>query len=435
MSSGLILGANLLCVTAVFLLVITSKRKVGHYFNPVTIYLGFWFVYLLIPVLFDAKFELNPAAYLYISLFLVIFQLPIYLYRWRLIFKKFHSHTYEINYSSFRFYRIILVGLSLGSVVLNYIDLLFQGISVDLDNLLSIGGQYASSRYNEDLLVSRYGQISLICAYQAALIGGLVCGVDRFGNKKNLFFVLSIVPSLFVMLFQSAKGLLFLNAALFFGAYFLMRMFFGSAASQRVSWLKIFLGFMLVALAVVASFISRFDVSAEFFDILDYLIISLSSYSAGHMFAFSDWFASVYLGFESKVSYGPESLTLGFYTFMSLFQLFGDNRFVPLGTYAEYPAFDNGIVTNIFTFYRGLLVDFGLLGSFVFAFLMGNFVVFSFRQFLLSRRLLFSASVVIFFVGFAYQSFLISSLTWPSIPFNFFVFLFIIIVLPPVRVQ
>jgi oligosaccharide repeat unit polymerase len=150
--------------------------------------------------------------------------------------------------------------------------------------------------------------------------------------------------------------------------------------------------------------------SARGVDVLDdggAVFTTLASYTVTHPFAFSDWL-SRYLGGESSLHYYDATAPAGYYTFTPLFNLLGIRVALPDGTYAEYFSQDEVLAGNIYTMYRGLIVDFGVGGSFVVMTLLG--VVFGqiFRQCKSHAWAPLSAALYCFSFGFLQQSTLIS---------------------------
>ncbi|RYZ83381.1 MAG: oligosaccharide repeat unit polymerase, partial [Proteobacteria bacterium] len=170
---------------------------------------------------------------------------------------------------------------------------------------------------------------------------------------------------------------------------------------------------------VIASFLSRgiyqIDDTSLILNKLRYYLVT---YSSVHLPAFSDWFSERYFN-ESSMNYRQEYLTGGFYTFMSFFQMLGDERYVPMGTYDEFYTHGEYVKGNLFTIYRGLITDFGLLGSFIFALVAGSACCLGYKRLLTREHSPFAIVFFIFFVAVSYQTYLISTLTWLTIPLVF----------------
>ena len=167
---------------------------------------------------------------------------------------------------------------------------------------------------------------------------------------------------------------------------------------------------------IISSFLSRGlyqldDFTLIFGRIRAYLV----SYSSVHLPAFSDWFSHRYFG-ESLFEYKQESAALGFYTFMAFFRLLGDDRVIPHGIYDEFYSYGNFVSGNLYTVFRGLINDYGLIGSLLFAVMFGYLSAFAYQNLLRKRLSIFSIVIFIYLIGLMYQSYIISSLTWLTIP-------------------
>ena len=104
---------------------------------------------------------------------------------------------------------------------------------------------------------------------------------------------------------------------------------------------------------------------------------------------------------------------------MALYRLFGSDKFVPLGVYEEYLKYGDLFTTNIFTMFRGLLLDFGLVGSIIYMYITGVFFHLSFYVLLFNKKPVFVVAIFVFMLGYFYSSFLISVLMWNSIYISF----------------
>jgi len=148
--------------------------------------------------------------------------------------------------------------------------------------------------------------------------------------------------------------------------------------------------------------------------ILSGLYFSIVSYSAGHLYAFSDWFSYI-IGDYAVLSYRDLVDSNGFYTFMAVFNALGTSKVVPHGVYDEYFFIDNVLQTNIYTHFRGLILDFGMIGSLLVSAAAGLFLSIVHIQFLNGNLKAIGASLFAHFIGYCYTSFIISLLIWNSV--------------------
>ena len=140
-----------------------------------------------------------------------------------------------------------------------------------------------------------------------------------------------------------------------------------------------------------------------------------ASYAFGHLYAFSDWFTH-YVGNPSANRYASESAGYGFYTFMTFFKAFGDTRHVPVGIYDEFFEYKDVLITNIYTIFRGLITDFGLIGTIVYMFVSGYVFHLAEPFLLVRRRPEGSVAMFILAVYYSYATFVISAFIWTTIP-------------------
>ena len=181
-----------------------------------------------------------------------------------------------------------------------------------------------------------------------------------------------MAPTLFVLVTQSAKGALLLSAALIAAGHFVRAI----DARQTRFMSKPAVRRMLIYIAaifplLIISFMARglygsISASELYFQLYRYLL----SYTSGHLFAFSDWMQQQW-GFRSTLFYADSDPSGGFYTFMSIARLLGDTTIVPPGTYDEYYSHSAVLETNIYTMFRGLIVDYTFVGAMAFMLVSG----------------------------------------------------------------
>lgn len=158
------------------------------------------------------------------------------------------------------------------------------------------------------------------------------------------------------------------------------------------------------------------------------LMLYVRSYAFAHLFAFSDWFDDYVSGAKSGRYVNPPGRTWGFWTFMTIGRHL-DRPYaatLPDGYFGEYFKVENIMQSNIYTWFRGLIYDFGLVGSLIFLSLVGAMSALAYRAMLLRESAPLAGSIYIFLIGLFYQCYIISVLTWNS-PFVVFSASFLII--------
>jgi len=158
---------------------------------------------------------------------------------------------------------------------------------------------------------------------------------------------------------------------------------------------------LLLLPLILVSFLSRerlYTVN-DAKEVFSQLTGSFNSYAFAGLYAFSDFF-SHYLEMESETNYIDDFYTYGYYTFTSLFDLFGTDKILLPGTFEEYYSYKDVITTNIYTIFRGLIYDFGGFGVIIFMFGIG-FVIHLFFYLLLRNRSSWLACIM-FIVSIAF---------------------------------
>lgn len=292
-----------------------------------------------------------------------------------------------------------------------------QGFSIGdiFSDFFAVASQYIVKRYSDEITVSLYSQLSFILMYPAAILGGFVFDSSRSGRNKFLVVFVTLMPSLLALLIQGAKGNLFLVLSFFWGGILARKLDAGDFTLVRnFNFFKTAIYVTVTGLLVTVSFMSRGlydegDSNVVIHGLTRYFV----SYSSAHMYGFSDWFSHI-TGNTSVMDYAQDSDTNGFFTFMAIFKAAGSQKLVPLGTYGEYFYYGEYLQSNIYTWFRGLITDFGIGGSFAFMFLFGFVMHIAFYRLMNPGKRPLAASLYVHSIGFFFSSYLISLLIWGS---------------------
>jgi oligosaccharide repeat unit polymerase len=413
------------CVALIFSLGIlfnayVVSRIVGTWLFPATLFACFWFAYTFLPLVALFPVPVEPLSVGFIFAATIVFSASGLVHlRWHHAFqcnqlKPAPEDYFNTGFLRFVFYSAAL--LSLGAFLLN---MKAQGFAVgDMwFDMVKIAGEYADMRYTEELTPSVYSQVNIALAFLTVMIGGVLFGSARNRRQKLLFVAGAFAPALAALLFQSAKGQLFGFIALFSGGVLVTRIFAGRlvlmdrATRRALGW-----GIVILVPLTALSFMSRGLSDLQDSEVVRDALWHLgASYAFAHLYAFSDWFTH-YVGNTSTTRYTTESAGYGFYTFMAFFKAFGDTRHVPLGVYDEFFEYKDLLITNIYTIFRGIITDFGLIGTMVYMFVSGYILHLSYYFLLVRRRPEGSAAMFILTVYYSYASFAISPFIWTTIP-------------------
>lgn len=323
------------------------------------------------------------------------------------------------------FLQLALIATAVAALGCLLVNSTMQGISLDRMFTFEAAAEYTENRYSGDLVSNIFIQIATVLSYVAAVLCGLL--IANAGKLRPLVIFLGLAPTLFVLLTQSAKGALLLSGALIAAGHFLRSIdaretrFVSREGVRRI----LFYAAAIFPLLII-SFLARGLYGAvPASELNNQLYRYLVSYSSGHLFAFSDWIR-YYWNVDSIVLYAIPDTKTGFYTFMSIARALGDTTVVPAGTYDEYYAHSATLQTNVYTMFRGLIVDFGFLGSMVFMLMAGTLSKLAYRA--LTRRSFqpFAAAGFIIFVAATQQSPYISLFQYNS-SYAFGAILFVIL--------
>jgi oligosaccharide repeat unit polymerase len=396
-----------------------SKRVVGHWLNPSSIFSLFWFLYTFLPLVLALPAPINPAIILYILTFNFCFVSSACLLNWKVAFAKNKNKpspvvlfdTFVMHASFYLVSIISIISLVIGVATqgdMNIVDF--------FNNPLAFAGEYAGKGYGGELKPSIFAKIGLTTSYIVIVLGGLLYGA---GKQKKVLLI-AFLPSLLVRLLQSAKGLFFFSIFIFIAGILTIRLYNQTFYLLTLKELKKLLLYACFAMPIIImSFLSRGLQNVTDMDIIIHRIVRFTiSYSSGHLYAFSDWFSDRYFEY-SVFSYRQEEFTAGFYSLMSVYRLLGGDRDVPLGVYLEYFEHDFHLKTNIYTVFRGIITDFTLVGSLILACFLGLLCNVFFYRLLCSKNNPFYIVFFIFFVGITYQTYIISTLMWSTIPVVF----------------
>ncbi|MFC5461613.1 O-antigen polymerase [Massilia niabensis] len=409
---------------------VVVRRLVGTWLFPATLFSLFWFFATIVPLAFLFLVPVSPLAMIYIFCACILFSCTALPFHWRAAFLKNSLLGPTENYGSPFMVRSFYL-FSAGAVVTLIISIGEQGFSLTdiLLNFLAVANQYMAKRYSDELSTSIFSQLSFVLMYPAAIFGGLVFDEAKSGRKKLLYMALVLMPSLLALLVQGAKGNLFLVLAFFWGAILMGKLNKGERTLFReINWVKTSIYLFAVFVMLIMSFLSRglFE-ETDNNVIVNGLIRYFASYTSAHLYAFSDWF-SYYVGAGSVMNYDLDGEANGFYTFMSAFKLAGSQKETVPGVYGEYFYYGEFITSNIYTWFRGLITDFGLSGAAVFMCVFGAISHLMFFGGLVLKNRVIPHTFFIHFIGFVYTTYIISLLIWNSVYTSFIIVAVVLIV-------
>ena len=389
---------------------------IGTYLAPAALFPLAWFVFTFFPLAILFEVPINAWSIFYIWLSSMVFSLSALPFDWKYALKR--SHRTKANYNPHFesvFVRRCLYLSALLSIVFSLWTMINNGWGIEeiLFDLLATSGRFAALRGTEGMEYGIVGTLSIFFTYLAPVLGGLIAAAQQNGKAKAGYFVVAIAPSIFTMVTQSSK-LVFLISLFFYLAAVMLTKIYRNRLSMFKGWpfTKIILVALLLFPLVLVSFVSREGYSdlSDLSETTGLLKYALSSYALGQIYAFSDFF-SFYLGMSSVSTYKNDFESLGAYTFASVFESLGIGKNFPPGLYEESGFFPGVFQTNIFTVFRGLILDFGGVGTIVFMFVAGLVANAFFYKLMVGRRswlasTIYVATVVTILLGYLMSVFM-----------------------------
>ncbi|MDO8772757.1 MAG: O-antigen polymerase [Burkholderiaceae bacterium] len=404
------------------------RSIVGTWIFPACLFSLAWFAFTFFPLVILFYFPADPRSIAYIFLCVSFFSLSALPFNWSDAFKENRNKNKD---DSAKLSSSVIHGLlyfsTIAAIAGAVISVKSNGFSLSsmVFNLLETSGEYAVMRGQGDLDYGNWGRLSIVFTYIAPVLGGLIYYDSKKRLKKLFYLFVSFLPSLFIMLTQSAKLIFFLAMGFFFAAMLVRRIYDNQLKLITPIFFVRMAGVALLVFPLLAiSFLSRESSSvAGEGDVAGKILSSLFSYAFGHIYAFSDWF-SHYLGGVSDLGYIDNFYSYGNYTFQSLFDFFGNGLVFPPGVYEEYFSYNELITTNLYTIFRGLVYDFGSVGALIFMFGCG-LVLHTLYYRLLVRKNSWLACAVFIVSIVSFQASFIISLFMARYMYLIFIILFI----------
>jgi len=384
------------------------KRYVGTYIFPASLFSLAWFLFTIIPLVTLFFVPINPLSILYILICVSAFSLSSLPFNWVLAYKtNAKKNIHDLHIFNSKFLKFLFYIFFLSSIIFSTVRIRSCGFDLYsiLFNPIETSGRFAALRGHGQLENNIVGVIAIFSTYATPILGGLFFFNHHNAMKRFVILLISFVPGIYFMITQSSKLVVFFAIGFFCAAVLLMKIYSNKLILFNWHFIVKFVGFILILLPLISvSFLSR-DGFSDFNDlerIIDILLSSFCSYSFGQLYAFSDFFSS-YLGIISETNYISDFNTYGYYTFTSIFDFFYGDKIFPPGIFEEYYSYSNILTTNIYTIYRGLIYDFGGIGTVIFMFVIGSIIHFFFYLLLASKNssiaCAFFIVTIVFFQG------------------------------------
>ena len=397
------------------------KRQVHTWLFPACLFGLFWFFMSFLPLVVLWSVPIDPWGTGFILLCLFFFSGSAAFFPWEKAFRRNRELSARPNLGS-RFLRRSFYFLSVFTLLCVFMNSRAQGITLRdiVFHLIATAAAYRQTFSSTQFTITFWLRLGELLAYTVASLGGLIISDLPTRWKRFCVILFAFLPPAFMAIAQSSKWTLFSCIAFFFAGVMVYRVSEGNLRLINKGSLKKLVVYATILLVItIASFMSRGLQNSDNQDaVKDTMRVYLASYAFGYLYGFSDWCASQ-LGRHHEITYHQEPTSYGFYTFPTIARTLGSTKVVPEGTYDDYYNFENLIRGNIFTMFRGLLQDFGVVGSAIFMFLLGIAFHSIFYLLLSGRFISLTAPMFIFSVGFIYSSYGVSLFNWSGLYFTF----------------
>ena len=370
-----------------------------------------WAFFLIVPVIFASDYKINVLGPWFISIFtMALVSGSLIAYRPFFEIEKDIDHIliqedYKIlNYVFLFFSSTSFVGIIL---LFQYASNIYISDYYNA-NWMTIPNFIAVDRYSNDLDYPYIIKYSLYFIYPANLLGGLLFGRSQLSNKLKFLFLIPLFEAVTLGIIEGARTSILLGLILFISAWLSTLVFQSPRKNNNKPYIKIvsMLIIILGSFTFIFVFIQWLRQGMDTI-VVDLLIDRIRAYFFGYLAAFSQWISS-----EKDLN-----VFSGLITFAGPFNLSGIME-RPLGFY-ESVFIGNGVTTNIFTAFRGLVIDFTIPGSFIIAFLIGFISQIFFQN--KSKIKLLNTLPISMFYAFTLYSPLISIFHYNSILFSWII--------------
>ena len=406
MSSGYIL-ILLFCVLTMIGAAWISKKIHGSWFFPGAFFPLLWSLYISVSFLSAPEFRPQILGAIMIALFSIVVTVGAN------IISVTGVTTKERDPPKIKIDLIFYSGL-----ILSFISTMGIGLVVSMGfswyqleqsllNLYVLPNLFASERYNEVLAIPTYVKMVMFLTYPAALICGFVYPFLN-GFKKWLSYVPILITIIYGTLFAVRSGIL-LSIILTFSGITCAKIYLRNDLKQwfqKVMTAGTASGLLLFSIYILLQWLRG---GPEGYFIVDELIQGAKAGILGSFSAFTIWFSS----YDFTHHY-----SMGINTFAAPMEILGLTERAS-GFYTEFIPIGPS-VTNIYTAFRGIVTDFGIVGSFIFFGIFGLGSAIAFKS--ISNGNIFASVPLSIFYSFTLFSPLISIFTFNSIIIAFIMF-------------
>ena len=362
-----ILSSLTFCVAGITLIFIgcVIAADIRTFRNLASVISISWGTAITLTSLYIPSLNVSPFGILYIFLCVVSYSM------WHILLKNFRTSKSYVQTAPFK-NDVLLTILTLicistcAAAIINVFVVMQQDPVRVLTNLLEASGKLAATRGNTSVSIGFAASLVANTAYLSVIL------LAFRHNITTPLIIFHFTPALLATLLLSQKLIMLVAIISYFLMTIILQQMHGRSlprTNQKSNKVNYLLIISIITIALLFSFISR-----EGYNVLNgegtlkKFFMTISSYFLGSIVAFS-YFFDDYMNItwqnENSESLRHYHYMLGRFTFSGYISQNIDT------TYYSAAGDPNSIRSNIYTIFRGLIYDFGLIGGYLFFNLLG----------------------------------------------------------------
>lgn len=394
----------ILCLLFGTMLVLFNRYYLrGKLTNPFTLFSVYWLSLIGVGVLV-INFKYNYKGIIYIVFVtLITFFISAFFYSITDISDRSRKETlkkFEVSRSRNMLFLATILGSMFAILSLKQQGIALSGI-FNFSSLLDINSQMAIQRYSGSTNSASGGlQLLIIFQYFAPVIGGYHFGSTN-NKKEQIYAFVGFIPVLLTMSTQNTKSGVISAVTFFIAACIIAHLYDRTFSNFKFKQIIRYVVIIVILLGVL--FLSMVMRTGKF-NLMTIAQIwkKFIVYAFGQVPVFDYWFSN-----RGIFEYG-----FGSNTFIGIANLLGiasRNQ----GIYND-AVYINQIPANIYTAFRGLIQDFGNVGSILFLVILLCIGIYSYRRLYEGFGININSFILLNVYFFIFQSFLVSSWSYTS---------------------
>lgn len=409
-------------IIAIYLILIWISFYIDkHFLSPLNALILFWSVFVISSLLtFNKMYNWNYLSLIWI--FALCFAFLIGYSTRSYSFVSYKTGELQKNIGNISYFLIVI--FTLLGCSRTFLELSQFGINVfsirSIGDVVEINTFMAYQRYFGEVNGSVEMQILLIFFYAAPLCGGYVFPYSKKFLTK-MVSIGSLLPVLLNIVFTNGKAGVIAAVILWISGYITANVFLYKKPLNitfKVARRFIFISVLILLILYLSMFLRIGSFDERTLKIVNEKFIV---YAFGSIPAFDSWFSEGHNLFQPY---------FGSHTFLGVSNFLGvlDRQ---QGLFDEVVYFSNGRNTNVFTAFRLLIIDFGVIGSVVVYFILGAIMKYIYYAVKYGSRFKsFYRVILASFIFYTFYAFITSPWSYMSLILSFVIFFIFLRILP-----